>query len=120
MVIIDEAHLFAMHGVSFRIHIHRLKQFFQKIFSSKERSYYPLFLAMSATINARLTANLSVLTTIGFPQCRCLWLYFGQFQQWYIKKEYSASENISVKGFDKIVELMKDFDDGCLCIFANF
>ena len=63
-VAIDEAHLFAMHGRSFRESIRVLAEvFFHPLFAT-DAVTRPLFLAMTATMTARLLLDFSKLTHV--------------------------------------------------------
>jgi len=61
MVAIDEAHLYAMHGRSFRMDIRVLQKIlFEIIF--KEGAWHPLFLDMTTTMTISLVESFSTLT----------------------------------------------------------
>ena len=64
LVAIDEAHLFAMHGRSFRESICVLAEvFFHPLFAT-DAVTRPLFLAMTAMMTARLLSDFSKLTHV--------------------------------------------------------
>ena len=81
LVAIDEAHLFAMHGRSFRESIRVIAEnFFFPLFAS-ERISRPLFLAMTATMTERLLKDFSRLTHVDWSLERHqLWSSPAQFQ----------------------------------------
>ena len=63
LVVIDEAHLYAMHGRTFREPIRILRRVcFDVVFASG--AWHPLFLAMSATMTESLVSSLSELTNV--------------------------------------------------------
>ena len=103
---VDEAHLIAQHGGSFRSEIHMIgEEFIMPIFGSKVPSaeYRPFFLAMSATVSLRdMTLLFSDLTGVGFPVEYRMWGDFDHFQMANceigirIGSGYTASLNIVV------------------------
>ena len=63
LVTIDEAHLYAMHGRSFRVAMRVLQRIlFEVIF--KEGVWHPLLLAMTATMTTPLLESFSTLTNV--------------------------------------------------------
>ena len=80
---VDEAHLIAQHGGSFRSEIHMIgEEFIMPIFGSKVPSaeYRPFFLAMSATVSLPDMTLFSNLTGVGFPKEYRMWGDFDHFQ----------------------------------------
>ena len=64
MMAIDEAHLYAMHGRSFRVKICQLLPDLLKIVFADDKQHYTLCLVMMATMTQSLLTALSQLTNI--------------------------------------------------------
>ena len=64
MVAIDEAHLYAMHGRSFRVQIHQLLPDLFKIIFADDKQHYTLCLVTTATMTQSLLTSLSQLTNV--------------------------------------------------------
>jgi len=59
LIAIDEAHIYAMHGHSFRDSIRQLKRDFFYCIYGAGKSYTPLFLTMTATMLLSLLKSLA-------------------------------------------------------------
>ena len=80
LVAIDEAHLYAMHGRSFRESIRVLQHVFFGVLFAESATWSPLFLAMTATMPATLLASFSTLTNVDWTiPCRQLWSSAKEF-----------------------------------------
>ena len=66
MVAIDEAHLYAAHGRSFRESIRVLREVFFKTIYTVDAEYTPLLLMMTATMPKPLLKSISDLTNVDF------------------------------------------------------
>ena len=85
MVTLDETHLYAQHGRSFRTSIRILQRVFFAIIFAAGVDYTPLLLAMTATMPQTLLQSLSDLTHIDFTNKRHqLWSTPNDFKQRYI------------------------------------
>ena len=79
---IDEAHLLAQHGSSFRSEIRLVcEEFIKPIFGGEKKDdvYRPFFLAMSATVSLQDMTTLGSLTGVGFPKEYRFWGDFDHF-----------------------------------------
>ena len=121
LVAIDEAHLFAMHGRSFRESIRVLAEvFFHPLFAT-DASTRPLFLAMTATMTARLLSDFSKLTHVDWSlQRHQLWSTPFEFRQRYITMDLHVTGDVKNTGLSPIVQLLKKDRDVRACVFVNF
>ena len=121
LVAIDEAHLFSMHGRSFRESIRVLAEVFFRPLFGADRSSEPLFLAMTATMTARLLADFSPLTYVNWALERHQLLSTPtEFQQRYIKMDLHVTGDVKNAGLVPVVKVLKDNRDSRACIFVNF
>ena len=121
LVAIDEAHLFAMHGRSFREAIRVLADVFFFALFATERRFRPLFLAMTATMTERLLADFARLTHVDWTrEQHQLWSSPAQFRQRYIDMDLHVTGDIKNAGLIPVVELMKQDRDARACVFVNF
>ena len=121
LTVIDEAHLYAMHGRSFRGELRLLnKSFFQVVFRAGG-AYHPLFLLMTATMTRQLLPHLSNLTNVDWslPQ-RQLWSSAQDFQRRYITIDLKLVDNMCASGASDAIDFLKQDEVGCACVFVNF
>ena len=121
LVVIDEAHLYAMHGRSFRGDLRLLcRSFFDVVFRSGG-DYHPLFLLLTATMTRQLIPHLSKLTNVDWSSSeRQLWSGAQEFQRRYISIDLKLVDNMCSSGSPDTVEFLKQDEIGCACIFVNF
>ena len=121
LVAIDEAHLFAMHGRSFRESIRVLSEvFFRPLFASGAISR-PLFLAMTATMTAHLLSDFSKLTHVDWSLERHqLWSTPSEFRQRYIKMDLHVTGDVKNAGLLPVIEVLKNDRNARACVFVNF
>ena len=60
----------------------------------------------------------SNLTTIGFPSATILWAPPSVFEQRNIEMQFACSDQY-VKRLDRVVALVTDDDEGCVCVFVG-
>ena len=120
LVVIDEAHLYAMHGSTFREPIRLLhKLFFSIVFGVGQ--WHPLFLAMSATMTAPLVASLSTLTNVDWTDKRFhLWSNTTQFRQRNISIGFGITSDIGTQAIPRLVEFLSGNPTMYACLFVNF
>ena len=82
LVTIDEAHLYAQHGSTFREEMRTLTVLFFEVVFKKGAAFHPIFLAMTATMSKTLLVKLSQLTNVPWtkPQHQ-LWADANAFKQ---------------------------------------
>ena len=121
LVVIDEAHLYAMHGRSFRGELRLLhKSFFEVVFRSGGE-YHPLFLLMTATMTRQLLPHLSKLTNIDWSLSkRQLWSSAMEFRRQYISIKLKVVDNMCGSGSPDTIDFLKQDEVGCACVFVNF
>ena len=116
-ITIDEAHLWAQHGTSFRYEIRHLqKTFFQPIYSGNGEG--PLFLATSATVSLSTVASISNLTAVGFPHPNRVVASAEDFGQHYITMQHKVSHEYT-KSLDAVVDYAIANPTGCAFVFVN-
>jgi superfamily II DNA or RNA helicase len=123
LIALDEAHLFTMHGATFRHSIRFLRDEFFAIVYALGREYYPLLLAMTATMPESLLRPFSSLTHVNFCDPRHhLWGTAKEFQQRNIFMGLSTKNQAAVKqdALRPIVDLLKTDDEAHVCVFVNF
>ena len=82
LVAVDEAHVYAMHGRSFRASIRALGECFFSVVFAAGAAYTPLFLAMTATMPLVLLEVFSRLTHVNWMlAAHQLWSSAVEFQQ---------------------------------------
>ena len=129
MVAIDEAHLYTMHGRTFRECIRVLRDvFFETIFADGE--WHPLFLVMTATMTLDLVESLSILTcvewgktiqTSNWPRAvHQMWSSAWDFRQRYIDMTFSVTGDIGQVAIPSLVCHLKRNNDSYACLFVNF
>jgi len=115
-VAIDEVHLWAKHGSSFRSEIRQLKNdFFDPTFKNSNRS--PLFVGASATLSNLALSMISELTTIEFPIDHCVWAEYSQFEQDSIHMSHNLTSTYT-KQLDKVIDYLAD-NEGTAFIYCN-
>ena len=121
LVAIDEVHIYAMHGRSFRDSIRVLKRdFFAKLYRDRI-GYSPLFLVMTATMPTSLIATLEDLTYVPWSKpCHQMRSSAKQFRQRYIDMDLRVQGDIQKLGLAELVLLLKESDDTHACVFVNF
>ena len=126
MIAIDEAHLYAMHGKSFREDIRILRDvFLAPIYKDKDEGQYtPLFYAMTATMPDTLIEALVELTYVNWGGSNHqLWATPAEFAQRYIDMDFELTGTIgsSDMGIPAIIRLMKEGKNNeHVCFFENF
>jgi superfamily II DNA helicase RecQ len=121
LVVIDEAHLYAMHGRSFRGDLRLLqKSFFEVVFRSGG-AYHPLFLLLTATMTRQLLPHLSKLTNVDWSSSeRQLWSSAQEFQRRYITVKLKVVDNMCTSGSPDLIEFLQQDKAGCAFVFVNF
>ena len=105
LVAIDKAHLYAMHGRSFRESIRILKRvFFAVLFNVRARCH-PLCLLMTAIMMPSQLQSVSDLTTIDWTKKHHQqWSSPSEFRQRYIEMDLKVTGDIGQKAFPAVVE----------------
>ena len=120
LVVIDEAHLYAMHGSTFREQIRLLHNLFFRIIFAVGK-WHPLFLAMSATMTAPLVASLSRLTNVDWSDERFhLWASTAQFRQRNISIGFGITSQIGEQAIPMLVQFLAENPTMYACLFVNF
>jgi len=115
-VAIDEVHLWAKHGSSFRSEIRQLKNdFFHPTFKNANKC--PLFVGASATLSKLGLSVISDLTTIGFPIDHCVWAEYSQFEQDSIHMTHNLTSTYT-KQLDKVTDYLAG-NEGAAFIYCN-
>ena len=105
-VVIDEAHLYALHGMSFRADMRVLQDtFFAPLFAGGKERNTIFFIAGTATMSAPLLLRLSSLTHVGFPDAHRVWASADEFQQDYIQMSFVPGSNYT-KNLDLLVNFV--------------
>ena len=108
MVCLDEVHLYAMHGRTFRDCIRYLEQVFFRVIFSKNTSYHPLFLSMTATMTQSILHSLSTLTCVDWSLKRHqMWVSASAFRQRYIKMTFDVTGDITAMALPRLVTHLK-------------
>ena len=116
-ITIDEAHLWAKQGSSFREEIRFLQHnFFAPLYAGNNDG--PLFLAMTATMSLTTLATFSSLTSVGFPPERRVWSSASAFAQANITMKHHVS-NEYTRNLDEVVTLCRDTPSAGAFIFVN-
>ena len=121
LIVIDEVHIFAMHGRSFRDSIRVLKRtLFAKLYGSI-RGYSPLFLVMTATMPLSLIAVLEDLTFVKWSRpCHQLRSTAADFQQRYIDMDFRVQADVSNLGLSNLIQTLEESSTSHACVFVNF
>ena len=120
LIAIDEAHVFAMHGRTFREAM-RIPQkiMFECIY--KEGGWHPLFLAMTATMTLSLLSSFATLTNVDWTlKHHQLWSTTGEFRYRYIYFGLHVMSSIGEGILDSLIDLLKRRPMACAFIFVNF
>jgi len=116
-ITIDEAHLWAKHGSSFREEIRYLQHnFFAPLYAGN--AIGTLFLALTATMSMLTLAIFSSLTSVGFPLEKRVWADAKAFAQTNIKMQHLVSSEYT-KNLNHVVEYCRDHPSGGAFIFVN-
>ena len=118
VVTIDEAHLYAAHGRSFREQLRLLTRvFFAVLF--QVGIWHPLFLAMTATMTLDLLPAFSKLTCVDWllPEHQ-LWSAWYNFQQRFIDPDFDSVDHIG-RVYPTLFEHRKKNPDASAFIFVN-
>ena len=121
MVVLDEVHLYSMHGQTFRECIRYLTNaFFAKVFASGN-TYTPLFLSMTATMTIPLLNTFSSLTSFDWnSKSHQLWAPFSSFRQRYIKMTFDVTGDIKQVAFPRLVTHLVRNKDSYAAMYVNF
>ena len=121
LVAVDEAHLYAQHGRTFRESICVLSNlFFQPLFWGGGDNC-PLFLAMTATMTERLLRNFSKLTHVDWLlKEHQLWSTPTEFRQRNIVMDLHVGDQVKNCGLVEVVKVMKQESNARACVFVNF
>ena len=96
MIAIDEAHLYAMHGKTFREDIRILRDIFFAPLYNEGAEYTPLFYAMTATMPETLIEALSDLTHVDWGnKNHQLWATPCEFAERYVEMDYELTGNLA-------------------------
>jgi superfamily II DNA helicase RecQ len=116
-ITIDEAHLWAKHGSSFREEIRFLQhEFFAPLYAGNDGG--PLFLAMTATMSKPTLATFMSLTSVGFPLANRVWADAVAFAQPNIAMSHVVSSEYT-KNLNSVVEHCRDNPTGGAFVFVN-
>ena len=121
LIVIDEAHLYAIHGVSFRDSIRQLKRdFFAQLYRNMDR-YAPLLLATTATMPTTFLRAQSSLAYVNWElPCHQLRPSPTEFRQRYIEIELFVQGEVGSVGIDRLLLMLTTDDTSHGCIFAKF
>ena len=119
LVTIDEAHLYAQHGRSFRESLRVLTNvFFAVVF--RVGHWHPLFLAMTATMTVDLLPAFSKLTTVDWSLPRHqMWSDWYDFQQRNISLNFEVVDHMG-RAYPTLINHLKANPDASAFIFVNF
>jgi len=110
-----------MHGRTFRECIRYLEKVFFRVIFSKNTSYHPLFLSMTATMTQSLLQSLSTLTCVDWSlKHHQLWVSAYAFRQRYIKMTFDVTGEITAVALPRLVTHMKRNPDSYAAIYVNF
>ena len=129
LVAIDEVHLYAMHGRSFRVAMCILQRlFFEVVF--KSGVWHPLFLGMTATMTDSLLTSFTTLTNVTWntknekdpynKYPHLLWSDASAFRQRYINMGLRICSNMEKKLLHLLVGILLSSATVCVCVFVNF
>ena len=117
VVAIDEAHLYTMHGRTFRDSVRCLGD----VFFRPLVAFRFIFLAMTATMSPDLLRDFSALTHVDWTDPRHqMWASASEFRQREIKMEVHTTGDITQHALKDVVELLVSDCDAHVCIFVNF
>lgn len=121
LIAIDEAHIYAMHGRSFRESVRILgRDFFSKLYRGV-KPYYPLCMPMTATMPNSLLSTLSDLTHIDWTKpCHQMRSSPEEFRQRYIDMDLHVQADVGALGISSLLELLENDDQMHACLFVNF
>ena len=121
LIAIDEVHIYAMHGRSFRDSIRVLqREFFSKLFLRRS-GYSPLFLVMTATMPLSLVSTLEKLTHVQWSKpCHQLRSTAVEFRQRYIDMSFRVQGDVSKLGINNLLRVLESDHHSHACIFVNF
>ena len=121
---LDEAHIYAMHGRSFRGCIRVLRDVFLVFLFGPNASHSPLFLAMTATMPKSLLEHFSALTHVNFGNPRHqLWASAENFQQRNISIQLrvrGGRQDLKQCVLAPIVDLLRHDKEAHVYLFVNF
>ena len=121
LVTIDEAHLYAQHGSTFRDELRVLTTIFFAVVFKEGAAYHPLFLAMTATMTKPLLVKLSELTNVPWTEKKHqLWANADAFKQRYIKVTFQVRDHMSREAFPSLVDHLKANPNSSAFVFVNF
>ena len=116
-VMIDEAHVWAQHGSTFRSEMRELSStLFKPLFGSGDSGIF--FLGCSATMTKRHVTLLSSLCSVGFPDDAKVWAQANMFSQDYMSVHLKIGSEYS-KALDDTVAFLSEDDCGAAFVFAN-
>ena len=121
LVTIDEAHLYAQHGSTFRDELRTLTNLFFEVVFKVGAAFHPIFLAMTATMSKTLLVKLSQLTNVPWTEPKHqLWAGADAFQQRYIKVGFQVRDHMSREAFPSLIEHFKAKPESSAFVFVNF
>ena len=120
LVAIDEAHLYAQHGRSFREAMKILTTlFFAVVF--KVGIWHPLFLAMTATMTLSLLPSISQLTNVEWTNNNhLLWSNCTEFCQRYIRLDFQVCDNMQRVAYPILINFMWDTPGWSAFVLVKF
>ena len=120
-VAIDEAHLYAMHGKTFRECIRLLQtSFFERVFGL-EVDHHPLFMVMTATMTSTILPCLSTLTSVDWESNEHqMWAPHEDFKQRNVQIDFEVTGDIGQVALPRLVEKLKNKASAYVCLFVNF
>jgi hypothetical protein len=123
LIALGEPHLFTMHRATFSHSIHFLRDKFFAIIYALGREYYPLLLAMTATMPESLLCPFSSLTHVNVcdPRHHMCGTAKG-FQQRTIFMGLSTKNEASLReeSLRPVADLLKTDKEASVCVFVNF
>ena len=120
LIALDEAHLYAMGG-AYRASIRLLaRSFFARLYKFNPQ-FYPLFLAMTATMPVSQMKALHELTHIPWADTRHQLISSPfDFRQRYIDMDFIVQGEVASLGVSPMVDVLSKHADAHVCAFVNF
>lgn len=116
-VVVDEAHLLAIHGASFWIEVRKLRDvFWQQVFLGGFTPPYALVL--TGTMSRDNLHTFSDLTTLAFPSKSRVWDTAEGFAQSYLHMEHVVSSQYTTN-LDAMIDFLQEETSDMVFLFAN-
>ena len=118
--VIDEAHLWAMHGKSFRDSIRVVGETYFKIVYGSNQSNTPLFMLMTATAPVAQIETMSKLTHVDWTNERFqMRSSMTEFQQRNVSMMFEVSSNLSLIAYPLILKRLDQNSDVHVCVLST-